>query len=213
MSIRRTRADMRGLYAVTPDAGETDRLLAIVTAALEGGVRLVQYRNKLASRLLKLEQAHALKAVCSAHNAALIVNDHVDLALAVDADGVHLGREDAALAAAREALGLDKLIGISCYDNLERARSAERAGADYVAFGSFFPSRVKPGAVRAPVELLAQAKRELSVPIVAIGGITRDNAGELVTAGADALAVISALFEAADVASAARAFQSLYEGR
>jgi thiamine-phosphate pyrophosphorylase len=121
---------IRGLYALTPDMADTDRLAALVAAALEGGVRLVQYRNKVASPALKLEQAAALKAVCRTHDAALIVNDHVDLAVATDADGVHLGREDAALAGAREALGPGKLIGISCYRDIERARSAQHDGAD-----------------------------------------------------------------------------------
>lgn len=200
-----------GLYAITPDEPDTGRLLALVTAALEGGARLVQYRNKTAPAALKLTQARTLKAACAAHGAALIVNDEVNIAAAVDANGVHLGREDADIARARAMLGAGKLIGVSCYDSLERARNAQRECADYVAFGSFFASRVKPGAVRASIELLRDARRELRLPIAAIGGITTDNAARLIAAGADAIAVISALFEAPDVAAAAARFNGLFD--
>jgi thiamine-phosphate pyrophosphorylase len=199
-----------GLYAVTPDTADTARLTRSVAAALEGGARIVQYRNKVAAPALKLEQARALKALCERHGALLIVNDDVALAREIDADGAHVGREDPVLATAREILGAGKVIGVSCYRSVELAREAQAAGADYVAFGSFFPSRVKPGAVRAPIELLTEARRALSVPIVAIGGITAENGGALVGAGADALAVITALFDAGDVTAAARAFAPLF---
>jgi len=202
---------VRGLYAVTPDALDTARLLDQVGAALQGGARLVQYRNKSDDSTLKLEQARALNALCIEHSAALIVNDDVAIAAASGAAGVHLGRDDGSLADARAALGRGKLIGISCYDDLGRARAAAQAGADYVAFGSFFPSRVKPGAVRASVALLEGAKRELELPIVAIGGITSENGGALVRAGADALAVISALFDEPDVTAAASRFKPLFD--
>ena len=202
---------VRGLYAVTPDALDTASLLERVRAALHGGARLVQYRNKSDDSTLKLEQARALSALCTEHAAALIVNDDVAIAAASGAAGVHLGREDGSLAEARSILGPGKLIGISCYDDLGRARAAAEAGADYVAFGSFFPSRVKPGAVRASVALLEGAKRELAIPIVAIGGITSENGGALVRAGADALAVISALFDETDVAAAASRFKPLFD--
>lgn len=202
---------VRGLYAVTPDVPDTDQLVALVHAALEGGAAIVQYRNKTASDALRLTQARALKSDCGAHGALLIVNDDVGVAAAVEADGVHLGRDDGDSGYARAALGPGKLIGVSCYDSLERARAAQRLGADYVAFGSFFPSRVKPGAVRAPLELLTEAKRGLDVPIVAIGGITTHNASQIIGAGADAVAVISALFEAADVAAAATRFNALFD--
>jgi len=201
---------MRGLYAVTPDEPDTDRLVAAVCDAISGGARLVQYRNKSAPERLRVEQARALKALCASRSAALIVNDHVELALESDADGVHLGGDDGSCVEARRKLGTAKLIGISCYDRIALAFEAERAGADYVAFGSFFPSRIKPGAVQAPLALLAQAQRELGVPIVAIGGITSVNAASLVQAGADAVAVISALFDAPDVAAAARQFEALF---
>ena len=208
MSLAPARRLVRGLYAMTPDEPDTDRLVAAVSDAISGGARLVQYRNKTAPERLRVEQARALKALCESLSAALIVNDYVELALESGADGIHLGGEDGSCAEARRKLGTAKLIGISCYDRIALAREAERAGADYVAFGSFFPSRIKPGAVQAPLAILAQARRELGVPIVAIGGITSANAASLVQAGADAVAVISALFDAPDVAAAARRFEA-----
>jgi thiamine-phosphate pyrophosphorylase len=148
--------------------------------------------------------------LCRKFRAPLIVNDHLDLALAAQADGLHLGAEDESLATARERLGPARILGASCYDRLELALDAERLGADYVAFGSFFPSSVKPGAVRAPLALLREASRRLSVPVVAIGGITPDNAPQLIAAGASAIAVVSALFGADDVGLAARRFSTLF---
>lgn len=202
-----------GLYAITPDAPDTQFFLEQVEAALAGGVRVLQYRNKSAPETVRLEQARALKALCSRYDVPLIMNDHVALVRAVDAEGVHLGADDGSALAARHALGPAKIIGISCYDSLERGRQAQREGADYIAFGSFFTSIVKPGAVHAPLELLAEAKRELALPVVAIGGITLGNAQELLAAGADALAVISALFAAPDITAAARGFKALFGSR
>jgi thiamine-phosphate pyrophosphorylase len=173
-------------------------------AALAGGARVVQYRNKLAPRDLLLEQARALKDLCAARGATFIVNDYVDIALEVGADGIHIGKDDPAYADARSAVGPATIIGVSCYRSLDNARAAQEGGADYVAFGSFFASRVKPGAVRAPLDLLTQAKAALTVPVVAIGGITSENAPQLRRAGADAIAVISALFDALDVTGAAQ---------
>lgn len=204
---------MRGLYAVTPGIPDTEALLRQVEDALSGGVRIVQYRNKTATPELKRAQARALKALCDQRGTALIINDHVDLAAEVDATGVHLGAEDGGVREARHALGADKLIGISCYNRVDLARTAVAQGADYVAFGSFFPSRVKPGALHASLELLVDARREITVPIVAIGGITIENAPALVHAGADALAVISALFDVPDVIAAARALSALFDSR
>jgi thiamine-phosphate pyrophosphorylase len=202
-----------GLYAVTPDVADTPALIAAAEAALAGGARLLQYRNKPAPATLRMAQARALLALCRKYRAPLVINDHLDLALAVEADGVHLGAEDGSLAAARAQLGPARIIGASCYDRIELALEAERLGADYVAFGSFFPSSVKPGAVRAPLVLLWDAKRRLSVPVVAIGGITLENAPELIAAGADSVAVISALFDADDVGIAARRFSALFAAR
>jgi thiamine-phosphate pyrophosphorylase len=211
VSAQDTRRAIRGLYAVTPDTDDTAALVRDVTAALAGGATLVQYRNKIAAPAVLREQATALKSLCAERGALLIVNDSVELARAVDADGVHIGRDDGEAALAREVLGADKIVGISCYRSLDTARAAQAAGASYVAFGSFFPSTVKPGAVRAPLELLTEGKRVIQVPIVAIGGITAENGGALVAAGADALAVISAVFGASDIAAAARAFAPLFE--
>ena len=199
-----------GLYAVTPDIADTRSLLTAAEAALAGGAHLVQYRNKSAAAPLRLAQARALLAPCRRFQVPLIINDHLDLALAVDADGLHLGAEDGSLAAARERLGARKILGASCYDRLELALEAERVGADYVAFGSFFPSTVKPGAVRAPLALLREARHRLSIPVVAIGGITIENAPQLIEAGADCVAVLSALFGTDDVGLAARRFCALF---
>ena len=206
-------ARVRGLYAITPDLADTARLETLVIAALQGGARIVQYRNKLASPELRLEQAGALKSACARYGGLLIVNDDLEVALAVDADGVHLGRDDSFGPDVRKRLGPGKLIGVSCYRSLERARAAVAEGADHVAFGGFFPSTVKPGAAGAPIEILTQAKAELDVPVVAIGGITVENGKALVAAGADALAVITALFAAPDVAVAAAQFNALYDAQ
>ena len=199
-----------GLYAVTPDVAGVPDLAAMAEAALTGGARLLQYRNKSTTSDLRLAQALALLALCRKFRVPLIVNDHVDLALAVGADGVHLGAEDGSLATARSRIGPARILGASCYDRLELALEAQRLGADYVAFGSFFPSGVKPGAARAPTTLLRDAKKRLSVPVVAIGGISLENARQLIAAGADSVAVISALFGAEDVTAAARRFSELF---
>jgi thiamine-phosphate pyrophosphorylase len=203
-------ARIAGLYAVTPDEPDTLRLLAGAEAALAGGAQALQYRNKPADAKLRLAQGRALASLCRKFRRPFIINDHLDLALALDADGLHLGSEDGALAEARRRLGDGKILGASCYDRLESALEAQRAGATYVAFGSFFPSSVKPGAVRAPLSLLTSARERLSVPVVAIGGITLGNAPGLIEAGAHGVAVISALFGARDVRAAARDFSALF---
>lgn len=200
-----------GLYAITPDLADTGDLLRQVRAALTGGTRVVQYRNKTASPALRREQAQALQQLCAEFTVPLIINDHLDLALAVDAAGLHLGGEDGDIAAARARLGPHKLLGASCYDRIELAQRAVAAGADHIAFGSFFASTVKPGAVRPPLDLITRAKKQFRLPVVAIGGITPHHAPQLITAGVDAVAVISAVFTAPDVAAAAREFQALFE--
>jgi thiamine-phosphate pyrophosphorylase len=164
-----------------------------VDAALRGGAAVVQYRNKTADAALRLEQAHALARLPAMREALLIVNDDATVAAAVGADGVHLGEDDAEIDAARAIVGPDRLIGVSCYDDVTRARAAVTAGADYVAFGSFFASTTKPAARRADRSLLVLAKT-LGVPVVAIGGITAANARALFDAGADAVAVIADVF-------------------
>ena len=200
---------IRGLYAITPDYSDTEELLRKARLALEGGTSVLQYRNKTASQALRLEQAEGLRELTREFQIPLIVNDDVLLAERVAADGVHLGAADASLATARTALGEGKIIGVSCYNRLSLAREAAAAGADYVAFGAFFPSTVKPGAVTADVELLRRG-RELKLPLVTIGGITVANGAMLIQAGADALAVITALFDAVDIRAAAQEFSKLF---
>jgi len=202
-----------GLYAVTPDIDDTPELLAKVEAALAGGARLLQYRNKTAGPALRLVQGRALLALCWEYQVPLIINDHLDLALALDAHGLHVGIDDDSPAEARRRLGPDKILGVSCYGRIENALAATDAGATYVAFGGFFPSKVKPGAARTPIGLLREAKRQLKLPVVAIGGITPENAPQLIEAGADSVAVISALFGASDVKLAAHRFGHLFPRR
>ncbi|HKB72710.1 MAG TPA: thiamine phosphate synthase [Burkholderiales bacterium] len=201
----------RGLYAVTPDEPDVGLLARKVSKALAGGARIVQYRNKSASAGLRREQGAALLALCREARIPLVINDDLDLASRIGADGLHLGRDDMPVAAARAQLGKDKLLGASCYDRLELALAAREAGADYVAFGSAFPSATKPGATRAPLSLYREAKGRLSSPVVAIGGITTENARTVIEAGADAIAVISALFDAPDIEAAARSFSRLFD--
>ncbi len=195
----------RGLYAITPDENDTARLLARVTAVLDAGAAWLQYRNKQADRPLRGEQASALLGVCRRFDVPLIINDDWRLAADIGAAGVHLGEDDGDLRQARDAMGGDALIGASCYDDIERARRAVDQGAGYIAFGAFFPSPTKPHARRAAPALL-EAAAALGVPRVAIGGITPDNAPSLVAAGADLVAVISGVFDAADPAGEARAY-------
>jgi len=204
---------LSGLYAVTPDEQDTPRLTAMVTAALEGGVRLVQYRNKSAMPEFRRSQAAELLRLCRTYGARLIINDDLALALELGADGVHLGRDDGDLRRARAALGPDKFLGISCYADLNCAASAAAAGADYLAFGSMYPSATKPDAPPAPLTLLGEARRRYGLPIAAIGGISLSNAPRTIAAGANLLAVVSDLFGAGDgaaIAARAQEYQRLF---
>jgi thiamine-phosphate pyrophosphorylase len=207
---------LRGLYAVTPELpGPGLSLARQVELAIAGGARLVQYRDKARDRAEDRErrrvQAHALRGVCRAAGVPLIINDDVALAGAVSADGVHLGRDDTPPAEARRLLGPSSIIGVSCYDRLDLAEVAQSAGADYVAFGSFFPSKTKPLAVRAELDLLRRARRRIRLPLVAIGGITPENGAALIAAGADLLAVVSGVFGAPDPRAAAQAYTRLFD--
>lgn len=202
---------IRGLYALTPDEHDTVRLTRLVEEALDGGARLVQYRNKIASPRLRRVQAESLLTVCRRAGVPLIVNDDLACAVAIGADGVHLGLDDGDIAAARASMP-GKLLGVSCYNEISRAVAAQRAGADYVAFGRFFDSVTKPGDIRASIGLVAEAKRHVHVPIVAIGGITLDETPALIAGGVDAVAVIAALFSSADVRATARRFADLFAG-
>jgi thiamine-phosphate pyrophosphorylase len=204
-----SRRPLRGLYLITPDEPDTDRLLARVRPLL-GEVALLQYRNKAADAALGLRQASALAALCRERDVPLIVNDDAALAEAVGAAGVHLGEHDGDPDAVRERLGAQAIVGVSCYDSLSRARDAARAGASYLAFGAFFPSSTKPNARRATPDLLRDSAA-LGLPRVAIGGITPDNGGALIEAGADLLAAIAAVFDAPDPVAAALAFRACFD--
>ena len=201
-----------GLYLVTPDMADADALAAAVAAVLPARPALVQYRNKLADARQRREQAERLLALCRGAGVPLVINDDLALALAVGADGVHLGRDDGDPAEARRALGPGRILGVSCYDEWARAEVGAAAGVDYLAFGAVYPSPTKPHAPRAGLELLARAKRELGLPVVAIGGITLDNAPPLIAAGASLLAVISDVFSAPDPAARAAAYAGLFTG-
>lgn len=201
---------IRGLYGITPDEPDTARLLTLTRAALEGGMRILQLRNKVASAALREAQARALRELTREYDCALIINDDAKLAAMVDADGAHLGAEDGSMREARALLGPEKLLGATCYGSLENARIALSDGADHIAFGGFFRSTVKPGNPQRPLSLLTDAKREFKVPVVAIGGITLATTPQLIAAGADSVAVITALYGVPDVTRAAREFCALF---
>lgn len=203
-----TTPQLRGLYAITSERSVTDSamLLESVHAAIRGGVRVLQYRDKWNPPELREQQLNLLLPLCREHGVPLIVNDDLELAARSGADGVHLGASDAALLAARRRLGPRAIVGATCGNSLERARAAVAAGADYVAFGRFFASMTKPDAPPAEQATLRAARTQLSVPICAIGGITPDNAPALIEAGADLIAAVAGVFEAADIEAAARAY-------
>ena len=206
------RSSLAGLYAITPEIGDTGHLLVAARAAVEGGARVVQYRNKRAPAAKRLEHAIGLAAVCVKFGAVFIVNDDIELALQVDADGVHLGKTDGRLAKARARLGPQRRLGASCYNDLALAQAARDAGADHLAFGSVFASNTKPNAIRAPLALFAEARAlGIRVPLVAIGGITLGNAPAVIAAGASAIAVISDLFDAPDIRARAQQFSHLFK--
>lgn len=204
------RYPFQGLYAITDAALAGDHLAAQVERAIAGGARVIQYRDKGDDARHREAEARALLAVCRRHDVPLLINDDVALAGRIGAQGVHIGRDDSALADARAQLGSDAIIGVSCYNRLDLARQAAAGGADYVAFGRFFPSGTKPGAVQASPDLLTVARDELSCPLVAIGGITAENGPPLIEAGADMLAVIRGVFAAPDVTVAARRIAQLF---
>jgi thiamine-phosphate pyrophosphorylase len=202
---------LRGLYVITDTVQfKRDDLVRVVAEAIAGGARIVQYRDKSGDTERRLAEASALRSLTLEHEVLFLINDDLDLAEAVAADGVHLGKEDSAIKAARDRLGSEAVIGASCYNSFELAQDAVRAGANYVAFGAFFPSRTKPDAVVASMPLLIESRLKLGVPICAIGGITRQSAPELNSAGADMLAVISAVFSATNIEVAARDFSTLW---
>lgn len=203
---------MRGLYLVTPNWDDTERLLAATAAGLRGGAALVQYRHKDATPDLRHEQATALLALCRRHGRPLVINDHLALCMCIDADGVHLGARDATLREARLALGAAKIVGASCYGELALAHAAAAAGASYAAFGGFYPSPVKRYDFVTPPALLETARAALALPLVVIGGMTPANAAPLVARGADMVAAITSVYGDPDPEDAARRMQALFDG-
>lgn len=201
---------MQGLYLVTPNWDDTARLLDLSEQALAAGLALLQYRHKDAAPALREEQAGALLALCRRYGCPLLINDYPELCRALDADGVHLGGTDAEVAAVRAELGPDKIIGASCYGELQRAIDAEAAGASYVAFGGFYPSLVKKYAVTTPPDIVSRAREVVALPRVVIGGMTPANAAPLVARGAEMVAAISSVYLAPDVAAAVQQFRELF---
>ncbi len=204
---------MKGLYLVTPDWDDTRQLLEVSELALRGAGELaamLQYRHKTADATLRREQAECLQALCRTYRCPFIVNDYLDLCLELDADGIHVGGTDMTVAEVRAALGPEKIVGASCYGSMELAHAAHRAGASYVAFGGFYPSRVKKYEVTTSPLIVAQSKAEIPLPVVVIGGMTRDNAAPLVGQGADMVAAISSVYQAGSAQLAASGFADLF---
>lgn len=187
---------IKGLYAVTPDEADTNVLLSKVEAALQGGINVLQYRNKKASHKLLTQQARVILPLCRQYHVPLIINDSVKLCLTLDADGVHVGADDGNLVEIRTRLGAGKILGASCYNRFDLALSAQQAGANYVAFGACFASSTKPNAPVAGLDLFKLAQAQLKIPAIAIGGITLTNASLAIEAGASSIAVINAIFNA-----------------
>ncbi|MEK7845118.1 MAG: thiamine phosphate synthase [Pseudomonadota bacterium] len=202
--------EISGLYAITPDLENTNDLLNKVQQALEGRVQLIQYRNKLANKILRRKQAKLLLQLCREYGIPLIINDHLDLAIEIDADGLHVGQDDISVTKARNQFGQDKIIGASCYNNLNLAVQAEKEGADYVAFGAFFSSLTKPNTISVTMDLVDQAKKKISLPIVAIGGIKLANARTVIQGGCAAVAVCNDLFNTENIKTTATQYSQLF---
>lgn len=201
---------MKGLYLVTPDWDDTEKLVAASEQAIAGGASVLQYRHKTASHELRMEQAAALLALCRRLNVPLIINDHTALCEQLDADGIHVGGTDASVAQVRAILGEDKIVGASCYGDLQLARDAAAAGASYVAFGGFYPSRVKKYEVTTPPDIITRALSEIDLPLCVIGGMTPNNARPLIELGAHSVAAISSVYAAANHRAAAEEFAALF---
>ena len=209
--MRQRHPRLAGVYAITDERlTPAETILDQVATVLRGGCRIVQYRDKSADHHRRLQEARALRALCESRGARLVINDDVELARAARAHGVHIGQQDCGLDRARECLGRDAVIGVTCHDSLELALAAEAGGADYVAFGALFTSSTKPRARRAPLALLTEARRRLALPICAIGGIETSNAAQVIAAGADMIAVVGGVFGQPDPEAAARGLQGLF---
>jgi thiamine-phosphate pyrophosphorylase len=201
---------MKGLYLVTPDWDDTEKLVAASEQAIAGGASVLQYRHKTATHELRMEQAAALLALCRRLNVPLIINDHTTLCEQLDADGIHVGGTDASVAQVRAILGEDKIVGASCYGDLQLARDAAAAGASYVAFGGFYPSRVKKYEVTTPPDIITRALSKIDLPLCVIGGMTPNNAPPLIELGAHSVAAISSVYAAANHRAAAEEFAALF---
>ncbi len=201
---------IKGLYAITPDMADLNSLIQKTQSAIEGGAFMVQYRSKIHDRDVKMQQCAAILSICREYDIPCIVNDDVEMCRVLEADGVHLGENDDNIAEVRRILGEDSIIGSSCYDQLNRAKQAQKEGASYVAFGAVFPTPTKPNAPRATLELLREAKSEIQIPIVAIGGITMNNAHDVIETGIDAIAVITSLYESNSIKETAETFSQMF---
>ena len=201
---------IKGLYAITPDMADLNTLIQKTQSAIEGGAFMVQYRSKIHDRDVKMQQCAAILRLCREYDIPCIVNDDVEMCRVLKADGVHLGENDDNIAEVRRILGEDSIIGSSCYDQLNRAKQAQKEGASYVAFGAVFPTPTKPNAPRATLELLREAKSEIQIPIVAIGGITMNNAHDVIETGVDAIAVITSLYESNSIKETAETFSQMF---
>ena len=201
---------IKGLYAITPDMADLNTLIQKTQLAIEGGAFMVQYRSKIHDRDVKMQQCAAILRLCREYKIPCIVNDDVDMCRILEADGVHLGEKDDNIADVRRILGEDAIIGSSCYDQLNRAKQAQNEGASYVAFGAMFETLTKPNAPRATLELLREAKSQIQIPVVAIGGITMNNAHDVIETGIDAIAVINSLFEAKTIKETAETFSKMF---
>ena len=201
---------IKGLYAITPDSADLNTLIQKTQLAIEGGAFMVQYRSKIHDRDVKMQQCAAILRLCREYDVPCIVNDDVEICRVLKADGVHLGEKDDNIAEVRHILGEDAIIGSSCYDQLNRAKQAQKEGASYIAFGAVFPTPTKPNAPRATLELLREAKSEIQIPIVAIGGITMNNAHDVIETGIDAIAVITNLYESNSIKEAAETLSQMF---
>ncbi|HBV21147.1 MAG TPA: thiamine phosphate synthase [Nitrosomonas sp.] len=209
-SLKNRNQSIHGLYGITPNLIDTAVLLNQTEQILTGGAQLIQYRNKIADKTLRRHQANLLLRLCRTYATPMIINDHLDLATEIDADGVHVGQNDVDITAARKLLGTDKIIGATCYNRLDLAIQAESKGADYVAFGAFYPTSTKQNTVTAPLDILVQARKILTIPIIGIGGINLTNAQTIIKNGADAVAVSYTLYQAKDIHKTAETFSRFF---
>ena len=201
---------IKGLYAITPDSADLNTLIQKTQLAIEGGAFMVQYRSKIHDRDVKMQQCAAILRICREYDIPCIVNDDVEMCRVLEADGVHLGEKDDNIAEVRSILGEYAIIGSSCYDQLNRANEAQKEGASYVAFGAMYPTSTKPNAPRASLALLREAKSQIQIPIVAIGGITMNNAHDVIETGIDAIAVINSLYESNSIKETAETLSKMF---